>query len=174
MTHTKILDRRFFSEGERIVTEGEEALTAFVVQSGSVRIFSEKKGKKVELAMLGMGDIFGETSLILGGERTASAEAAENANIIVVHRDDFYNKLRKSDPTIRAVVDMLSQRLTKSNQEVLKSKGVNIDSFIILLNQIFVDLMETMPEEDQKSFKDDAFPVMKDLIRVVEKYRDKL
>ena len=174
MTNAKILERRFFSKGQRIVNEGDEAYTAFVVQSGAVRIYSDKGGNKVEFNILHKGDIFGEMSLIEGGHRKASVEAAEDCNLIVIHRDDFRTKLEKSDPTIRAVVDMLSKRLLHSNAEVLKSKGVNIDSFIVLLNQIFKDLLSAMPDSDKDAFKGDAFPVMKDLIKVVEKYRDKL
>jgi CRP-like cAMP-binding protein len=174
MVYKKILERRAFTKGQRIVNEGDEAYTAFMIQSGKVRIYSLKGNKKIELGMLEPGDIFGETAVVVGGTRTASAEAAEDCNLIVIHRDDFQAKLEKSDPTIRAVVDMLSQRLIQSNAEVLKSKGVNIDSFIALLNQIFRDLLDAMPEEDKDAFKAEAFPVMKDLIKVIEKYRDKL
>ena len=174
MVYKKILERRAFAKGQPIVNEGDEAYTAFIIQSGRVRVFSQKGNKKVELGVLEVGDIFGEAALIHGGKRTASVEAVEDCNLIVIHRDDFKSKLEKSDPTIRAVVDMLSYRLLQSNAEVLKTKGVNVDSFIALLNQIFRDLMDAMPEADKDGFKAEAFPVMKSLTKVIEKYRDKL
>jgi len=61
-----------------------------------------------------------------------------------------------------------------ANSELMKSKGVNIDNFIALLNQIFKDLLEAMPKQDKGAFKDDAFPVLGEMIDVIEKYRDKL
>ena len=173
-TKAPILERRSFSKGKIIVKEGEMAFDAYIIQSGRVRVFSEKDGKKVEFSVLEAGQIFGEVALIQDTTRTASVEAVDDCNLVVITRDAFRHKLSKSDPTIKAVVEMLSSRITKSNAEVLKSKGVNINSFIALLNQLFTDLVEAMPEEDKSTFRGEAFPVMRDLVRVIEKYRDKL
>ena len=169
-----ILERRFYSKGKRIVTEGDEAYTAFIIQSGEVSVFSEKDGKRVEFSVLEPGQIFGEVALIQDTKRTASVEAIEDCNMIIITRDVFKHKLIKADPTIKAVLEMLSAREMKSNAEILKSKGVNVNSFIALLNQLFVDLLMAMPTEDKDVFKAEAFPVMRDLIKVIEKYRDKL
>lgn len=169
-----VLERRFYPQGKRIVTEGEEAFVAYIIQSGKVSVFTEKDGKKVEFSKLEPGQIFGEVALIQDTVRTASVEALEDCNMIVITRDAFKHKLLKSDVTIKAVVEMLSARVMKSNEELVKTKGVNVNSFIALLNQLFVDLLAAMPDEDKGTFKDEAFPVMKDLIQVIEKYRDKL
>lgn len=174
MTATQVLERRFYSKGKLIVKEGEEAYVAFIIQSGTVSVFSSKNGQKIEYSKLGVGDIFGETSLIQDKARSASVEAAEDCNLIVITRDVFNNKLLKSDSTIQAVVKMLTARMLKSNEEIKKTKGVNIDSFISLLNQLFRDLLEAMPNEDKDEFRTDAFPAMKSLADVLEKYRDKL
>jgi CRP/FNR family cyclic AMP-dependent transcriptional regulator len=174
MAQHNVLERRFYPKGKIIVKEGEEAFVAFIIQSGIVSVFSEKDGKKVEFSKLKTGDIFGETSLIMNAPRSASVEAIEDCNMIVIRRDDFEKKLTKSDATIKAVVEMLSKRILNSNAEMIKSKGVNIDSFISLLNQLFRDLLQAMPDEDKGDFKEQAFPVLGDLIKVIEKYRDKL
>lgn len=157
-----------------IVEEGEDAFIAFIVQSGRVRVFSLKDGKKVDFAVLQAGEIFGETALLLDGKRSASVEAITDCNMIVITREAFQTKLEKSDPTIRAVVKMLSERMSKSNQEIVKSKGVNVDSFIALLNQLFKDLLDMMPEDKQKDFRREAFPVMRDMIKIIEEYREYL
>jgi CRP-like cAMP-binding protein len=157
-----------------IVTEGEEAYVAYIIQSGRVRVFTQNDGKKLEFSVLEPGQIFGEVALIQDTVRTASVEAIEDCNLIIITRDAFKHKLIKSDPTIRAVVEMLSARVVKSNKEIVKSKGVNVNSFIALLNQLFVDLLAAMPTEDKETFKSEAFPVMKEMTRVIEKYRDKL
>ncbi len=174
MSQKNVLERRFYPKGKVIVKEGDEAYVAFIIQSGVVSVFSEKDGKKVEFSKLKTGDIFGETSLIMSVKRSASVEALEDCNMIVIRREDFESKLDKSDATIKAVVQMLSKRILNSNAEMLKAKGVNVDSFISLLNQLFRDLLDAMPDEDKGSFRDQAFPVLGDLIKVIEKYRDKL
>ena len=169
-----VLERRFYPKGKRIVTEGEEAYVAFIIQSGCVSVFSEKDGKKIEFSTLAPGQIFGEVALIQDTTRTASVEATEDSNMIIITREAFKHKLTKSDATIKAVVEMLSARVMKANAEIVKSKGVNVNSFIALLNQLFVDLLSAMPTDEKEVFKSDSFPIMKDLIQVIEKYRDKL
>lgn len=169
-----ILERRFYPKGKLIVREGEEAFVAFIIQSGKVSVFSEKDGKRIEFTTLEAGQIFGETALIQDTQRTASVEAVTDCNMIVITRDAFRDKIKKSDPTIRAVIEMLTERVNKSNAELIKTKGVNFNSFIALLNQLFKDIMNAMPEEDREGFKSDAFPVMKQMVAVLEKYRDKL
>jgi CRP-like cAMP-binding protein len=174
MVSKRILERQFFAKGKNIFVEGDDAFSAFIVQSGLISVYSVKDNKKIEFSKLGAGDIFGEMALIQDGQRNASVQAIEDTTVIVVTRDDFNLRLEKSDSMIRAVVDMLSQRLMSSNSEIIKSKGVNIDSFIALLNQLFIDLLEAMPNDEKDSFKADAFPVLKQLVKVIEKYRDKL
>lgn len=174
MPKAPILERRFFPQDSLICEEGEEAYVAYIVQAGKVRVFSLKDGKRIEFATLEAGDVFGETALVLDGKRSASVEAITDCNMIVITREAFNNKLEKSDPTIRAVVRMLSERMKKSNYEIVKSKGVNVDSFIALLNQLFRDLLEMMPEDKKTEFRKDAFPLLKDLIKIIEDYREYL
>lgn len=173
-TNAPVLERRFYPQGKLIVKEGEDAFIAFIIQSGKVRVFSEKDGKKVEFSTLEAGQIFGEIALIQDTVRTASVEALEDCNMIIITRDAFKHKLMKSDPTIKAVIQMLSARMTKSNAEVMKTKGVNVNSFIALLNQLFTELATQMPIEERDAFRSEAFPIMKELVSVIEKNRDKL
>lgn len=174
MSDHKIIEREGFAKGSLIMTEGEDAYGAYLLQSGRARVFSESNGKKVEFSILNPGDIFGETALIKDGVRSASVEAIEDCTVILIRREDFKNRLKKSDKAIQAIVKMLTERVLASNSEIVKSKGVNIDNFIALLNQIFKDLLEAMPAEDKGEFKKDAFPVLAQMIDVIEKYRDKL
>lgn len=169
-----LLERQFFAKGQRIVSEGDEAYVAYIIQSGRARVFSQKDKQKIELSILDAGQIFGETALIRDTVRTASVEAAEDCTLIVITREVFKHKIEKSDPTIKAVVTMLTNRMLKSNDEIMKAKGVNINSFIALLNQLFVDIVSAMPVAEQDAFRAEAFPVMRQMVKVIEKYRDKL
>ena len=44
-----ILERRFFPEGHDIISEGDPAEHAYIIQSGIVEIYKDKKGKPVKL-----------------------------------------------------------------------------------------------------------------------------
>ena len=174
MVNKPVLERRFFPQGKIIVEKGEEALTAFLIQSGRARVFTIENGRKITLSELEAGDIFGETALVLDKERSASVEASTDCTVVVITRQVFKSKLANSDPMIRTVTKMFGERISKANSEVVKSKGVNVDSFIALLNQLFKDLLESMPDDKKANFKNEAFPTMNDLIQVIEKYRDYL
>jgi len=111
-----ILERRYVPKGTVVIKEGEEAYAAFLIQSGSVRVFQERNGKKIELATLGIGEICGEMALINDQPRGASVETAEDCNLVVITRSAFEDKLKNTDTTIQAIVKMLIKRVETANQ----------------------------------------------------------
>ena len=174
MPKSYILERRNIAKDRMVFEEGEPATNAFIVQAGKLRVFSEHNGKEIEFSILKPGDIFGEMALIGESPRSANVQAIEDCNLIVITYDVFEQKLKASDPTIQAIVRMFKDRLVQSNEAIIKSKGVNIDNFIELLNQLFRDLLEAMPDDKRDAFKSEAFPAMKQVVDVIEKYRDYL
>ena len=65
-----ILERRYVPKGTVIMREGE-CYAAFLIQSGTVSIYSASGGRDVELARLGIGEICGEMALLNDAPRTA-------------------------------------------------------------------------------------------------------
>jgi len=66
---------RQFAKGAIVVSEGEPALSMYVIQQGRLRVYvSDEDGRDVELNVLGPGEYFGE--LMLDGQvRSASVIA---------------------------------------------------------------------------------------------------
>lgn len=102
-----VLQRQTLQAGDRIFKEGDEGNMAYVVQSGEVEIFKVIDGKDVVLGRVGQGGIFGEMALIDSKPRMASARASKGSTIIVVSRDMFEQKLNKTDPFIRGLLNIL-------------------------------------------------------------------
>jgi CRP-like cAMP-binding protein len=102
-----VLQRQTLQVGDRIFKEGDEGNTAYVVQSGEVEIFKSVDGKEVVLGRVGQGGIFGEMALIDSKPRMAGARASKGSTIIVVTRDMFEQKLNKTDPFIRGLLNIL-------------------------------------------------------------------
>lgn len=119
-----ILERRYVPKDSVFIRQGDEAYSAYLIQSGSVTVYTESEnGSITELARLGMGEICGEMALVNEEMRTANVKAAEDCNLIVITRTAFEEKLKNTDPTIRAIVEMLIRRVKKGNSTLAQEES---------------------------------------------------
>ena len=124
-----------FKKGDVIIREDEPGDTMFLVYEGAVEISKSiklqvKKGSystfdKV-LAVLKDSDhsFFGELAMVQTENRSATATATKDTNVIILSRDDF-QKLAVSDPLLgykmmNNISQELSARLRKQNEDILK------------------------------------------------------
>jgi CRP/FNR family cyclic AMP-dependent transcriptional regulator len=75
-----------YMEGARIVRQGEEGDSFFVIIEGQADV-SDKSGKSVN--ELVPGDFFGEISLLDGGVRTATVTSETPMRVLVLTRNAF-------------------------------------------------------------------------------------
>ncbi len=76
--------------GQVIFGQGEEGQKFYVVYNGRVRIvLADESGREVNLGVVAKGGYFGETSLITGKPRNASARAAADSVLLAIDRDAF-------------------------------------------------------------------------------------
>lgn len=66
-----------FSEGDRLLEQGEDGRDLFLLLQGRVAIIQSLGSAGAELASLGPGAVVGEVALLRDGVRTASAVAME-------------------------------------------------------------------------------------------------
>lgn len=169
---TPILERRFVPEGKMIVSEGEDGNCAYLVQSGSVEVFTIQDGKEVSLAKLGMGQIFGEMALITDEKRKANVRACENSNLIIITRQNFEDRLENSDRTIRAIVRMLADRVLKANETVGRQRA-DIDSLIRSVQGTFDAVVADLPKDQKQTFENIVEPHYKSFVSSIEEFRDR-
>ena len=108
---SQVLQRQTYKPGDKIFKEGDEGNLAYVVQDGQVEIIKIIDGRETVLGTVGKGGIFGEMALIDSKPRMAAARAATGATIICVTRQMFEEKLRKSDPFIRGLLNILADNI---------------------------------------------------------------
>lgn len=116
------LTTQTFKPGERIVQQGAEAQTAYLIDSGRVRVFLEQNGKIVDLAELGEDEIFGETALFTGAAYGANVEAIEETEVTLITPEILKIKIQNCDPMMRAIIQMLIERLQRTNKALLESE----------------------------------------------------
>ncbi len=166
-----IHERRFIPKDTLIIEEGEAGSSAYLLLSGSVEVFSAHEGKETVHATLKAGQIFGEMALVFDEKRTASVRALENSNVIVITREALKQKLDKTDPTIKAIVEMLSQRILTANNSRVKRKQ-NVDELAAGANVVYQTVLTHLPEDKQDDFKSDVLPKLKAFLSAIQKFKD--
>jgi len=170
---TPILERRFFPEGHVIIAEGDAAQNAYIIQSGSAVVLKDKKGQPVELARLGVGDIFGETALMFDEPRMASVKALEDCNLIIITRQVLEEKLKDSDPTIRAIVQMMKERLKAANTDRVNKTPTEVQDVHKLFNDAFKIVIKHLAPDDRKNYQHEASPILREFLDLTQIYIDR-
>jgi CRP-like cAMP-binding protein len=105
-----------YGKGSLIVTEGDEGEALFVVRSGEVKvILIGDDGREVILDVLGVGDHFGELSLIDGRPRSAHVVATQASALLVLRRADFRRQVEQSPSVAWGLMVELSRRLRQAD-----------------------------------------------------------
>jgi cAMP-dependent protein kinase regulator len=112
---------RSYDSGDIIVTEGEAGSSLFLIVSGMVKVFTKTEdGANLLLAELGLGDFFGEVSLLTGRPRTATITAHTDVTTIELERSSF-DAIVKNHPEARTTLeDFYKRRAEKTVEAVIK------------------------------------------------------
>ncbi|MBF0314001.1 MAG: cyclic nucleotide-binding domain-containing protein [Oligoflexia bacterium] len=108
-----------YKAGTQIIAENDESRKMFIIGKGQVRVFKSYLGRKIALAVLGSGEIFGELSFLDGEPRSASVEALTDVALVEINGDmrskEMENLPKWVMPVMRAVCNRFrdaDQRLT--------------------------------------------------------------
>jgi small-conductance mechanosensitive channel/CRP-like cAMP-binding protein len=125
-------NRLVFYEGEKIVTEGEEGQSMFLIGEGIVEIsigYQDNAGAKKEkkLFQLGFPEYFGEMALLLNEKRSATVRAVMNTVVYEISQDVLKLALKDNpklfEKLVKQAIDKREKnKLTKSQMERLKEK----------------------------------------------------
>lgn len=167
-----ILERRYVPKGALIIEQGDQAWCAYLIQSGRVSVYStDENGHKVEFSQLGSGQICGEMALLKSEPslRNASVVALEDCNLIVITYNTFQEKLRTCDPTLRAVLQMLSERVSHSNSVVMDKVDDPL-SLINIIKRTYAATHNSLNDKKKEIFKTKVEAKMKDFISSIENF----
>jgi potassium-dependent mechanosensitive channel len=109
--------RKRFAAGQTIFKENDPGESFYIILSGQVEIFSEKKGTSI--GVLKAGEFFGEISLLTGMPRPSTIRTLEEVSLFVVDR----NALQKLLNDHKGLAEQIAQRLVE-RQQVLRDLGL--------------------------------------------------
>jgi CRP-like cAMP-binding protein len=103
----RVVRERRFKAGETIVSQGDEGVGFFLINSGRVDV--SRDGSSI--ATLGPGDFFGEQALLDNYRRSATVKATEDTDTLAVMRSDFLAELRSNPDLAIDMLAVMSRRL---------------------------------------------------------------
>jgi CRP-like cAMP-binding protein len=113
-----LLIERRFPNGKTIVEEGLPGDYMYVIREGRVKVTKlSGDGREKILEMLEAGDFFGEMALLDRAPRSASVKALEETRIFALARADFLSLIKKSPDLAMAVIQELTRRLRKVDEQ---------------------------------------------------------
>src|SRR5437867_7910444 len=109
----------YFGRGERVIQEGAEGDSMFVLVRGAARVWVSKNGTSIPVATLSAGDCFGEMSLLTGESRTATVQAESDCYVLEIGKPVMAEVIRDSPDCLERLSELLARRKME-NEGVLK------------------------------------------------------
>ena len=104
-----------WNPGELIYEIGSIPEEAYLIVEGYVNIETQDQFK---LNTLGKGEVFGESSLLLGTKRTVTARADTQKVVANIIPKDYFLKLKKNDLVLNALIRKTQIRLIDANKKI--------------------------------------------------------
>ncbi|MFN4221419.1 MAG: Crp/Fnr family transcriptional regulator, partial [Novosphingobium meiothermophilum] len=107
---------RTFKPGHVLISQGEEGSTLFIVLKGLARVsMVAANGREIILDYAEPGHVLGEIAFLDGGERTATVEAIEPVEALVLTRAAFSEIIERHKGLALRLLKAMARRLRQNN-----------------------------------------------------------
>jgi len=119
---------RRLDRGETLFREGDKAEGFFILRTGAVSVFRvTPDGREQIICVFRPPESFAEASLATFETYPANAVALESTQLIVVHRNEFRDLIRRNPDLSLHMLGVMSQHLRHLVQEIQQLKGHAVD-----------------------------------------------
>lgn len=132
-------DTARWEAGETVFEEGDVGNCCYVLHSGEVKVVRRlPDGRRITLARMGPGSVFGELALFNGERRSASVVALELTSAVVLAAEDVMRILRTDPEAMLMVAIGLADRLRATNERLLEYALATVSGRVVatLLAQV--------------------------------------
>lgn len=117
LAHVAAIARvRRLDKGERVFELGEPGRSLFLITEGFVQIHQPHRETHFELAQLGPGDFFGEMALLNDAPRSATAQAIEPAEVLVLEKADFHALIVEKPGVAPKLLEAMADRIRHADE----------------------------------------------------------
>jgi CRP-like cAMP-binding protein len=156
--------------GSVIVAQDEPGDALFVIAQGRVKValFGEN-GRELTLSVLGLGDFFGEMSLVDGRPRSANVVAIDDTTVLALTRDAFRAHLQAHPQTAFNIMSELTARLRRADETIAALALHDVES---RLSRTLVRLASEQGETSEAGLLLRKRPTQQDLANMVGSCRE--
>ena len=170
-----------YKSGQIIIRENDHGETAYLIASGRVEVTNYLQGKTIHLTYLYPGETFGEMSLIDDKPRSATVTAADDTEVHVIQRDQFFETLNSNPEVALKLLNTVFERLREASAMIarLQKDDTTITSVAelelpdVLVRAGVVVLKGSTPEAAQ-ALPQNPLPIRKFPFRIGRKSNDPL
>lgn len=109
---------KHFTKGERIIIQGEEGDSLYMLTKGSVRVIKDE----VHIGGLKRGNYFGEMSLLTGERRSATVIADDEVEVIEINSNSLLPIIRKNPQIMEKITKRLIDRERDTSKTLEKAE----------------------------------------------------
>jgi small-conductance mechanosensitive channel/CRP-like cAMP-binding protein len=113
-----------FGRGERVIEEGAEGDSMFILLRGAAQVSISKNGSTITVAALRSGDCFGEMSLLTGEKRSATVRADGDCYVMEISKEVMGEVIRESPDCLKQLSEILAKRKMET-EGILKDAAVS-------------------------------------------------
>ena len=113
-----------FGRGERVIQEGDEGDSMFILLRGNAEVSIAKNGSTIPVATLHSGECFGEMSLLTGEKRSATVKADGDCYVMEISKDVMGDVIRDSPECLRQLSELLAKRKMET-EGIIKDAAIS-------------------------------------------------
>jgi len=134
------------SAGDTVFKEGDHSDSCYVVSSGHASAVREHPaGRAITLARFGPGDVFGEMAMLDDQRRSATVQALDELEAVVISGEVMRRLLRERPEIALRMVVSLVRKLRQTNERLVGQSFQTVQSRVA---KALAELVETARAED--------------------------
>ncbi len=131
---TPLFTKRSYKKSSMIFFEGDPGHDLYIVKSGSVKIYRNSDNREIILKVFREGDMLGEMAMLEEDSlRSASAEAMEASELLIMRKRDFIELLTSHSQLMLRLLSMFMDRLRKADDLIENLTFLDVRSRVIKL-----------------------------------------
>lgn len=137
----------YFQRGEPVYVPYEPSDSIFLIETGKVKLSYISGGRKLTMATLESGELFGEMALAGEPHRELKAEALEDSSIWVINRGDFLKLAHKNPSILREIIKLFTRRLFEARRKLTRLAFKDLET---RLSRLLLSLARKFGEKTQE------------------------